>query len=421
MTNKYDKRLLSHSGFSLLLEKLTLKFKRGHRWWSSPVVKNTELAKIVQHEKVFTSHIIKRIHQNEIIFHPFKKIIIKQEQKLREIYIQNWVDKIIQLRIQEIISDEINPIIHPNVFSFKKGRGPIHAVEAFIHFAQQNKSEIHILQLDITKYGDNIDQTILKTLLFDTLKLSNDPLMTAHLNKLLSFELIDEAGQRTSQSQGLPTGSPLVPLFENLYLLPVDIFIEKTKPLFYCRYGDDMVIAYKDRGSLKLNLKDITSEIQKLKLSIHPDKISITHFTPTSEFIWLGFKISGKYQTGAKEVHVKRICLKIKMEIHRHFFCLRQVTTRPDLKQLKISLELLEKKIYHEFSNRIFYFFTSDVETKRIDDFRINQTHKAICKNFKIDKKMAWKLLRQTKHRSANQIRMHFLRKKQWPKVPLKK
>lgn len=423
MSNKdYDKRLVSKSGLNALLEKLTLKHRSGHRWWSSPVVKNTELAKIVLNDRTFSTQILNKINKNIINFHPFKKIIIKQEEKLREIYIQNWVDKIVQLRIQEIISEEINPIIHPDVYSFQKGRGPVHAIEAFLKFAKGCKSEIHILQLDITKYGDNVDQSILQSLLFEKLNVSDDPLMAAHLEKILSFEIIDTEGQRISKKLGLPTGSPLVPLFENLYLLPVDHFIENTKPLFYCRYGDDMVIAYKDQPTLEQNLASITKEIEKIKLTIHPDKIAVTHLTPTSSFNWLGFKINGKIQTGSKETHVKKILHEIKMEIHRHFFCLRQVDrSGSDITGLRKSLEILEKKIYFNFSNRIFNFITSEEQTKQIDQFRIMQTHKAICKNFKLDKKMAWKLLRQTKHRSANQIRMHFLRKKQWPKVPLKK
>lgn len=419
---QYDKRLLSKSGLDTLLEKLTLKYKNSYRWWSSPVVKNIELAKIVLNDRSFTKQILNKINKNEIQFHPFKKIVIQQEKKSREIYVQNWVDKIIQIRIQEIIGQEIKPNIHPNVYSFQKGRGPVHAIEAFLHFAQECKSEIHVLQIDITKYGDNIDQSILEKLLLEKLNLSEDPLMAAHLKKLLTFELINELGQRTSKLKGLPTGSPLVPLFENLYLLPVDLYIESTRPLFYCRYGDDMLIAYKDRTTLDMNLLSITKEIENIKLSVHPDKIAITHLNPATSFNWLGFKITGKNQTDSKKSHADKICHEIKMEIHRHFFCLRQFDKAgTDLKGLRKSLEKLEKKIYHGFSNRIFNFVTSDEQTKQIDQFRITQTHKAICKNFKLDKKAAWKLLRQTQHRSANQVRMHFLRKKQWPKVPLKK
>lgn len=416
-----DESLLNKSELRILLEKLTLRHRSSHRWWSSPVVKNVELAKLILNEALFMDFILKRMNKDELIFHPFKKVLIQQETKLREIYVQNWVDKIIQLRIQEIINEKLRPIINKNVYSFQKGRGPVHAVEAFLTFAKNCKTEIFVLQLDISKYGDNIDQNLLRESLHAKLELEKNPLMAAHINKTLTFEILDTDGQTIQKTKGIPTGSPLVPLFENLYLLPVDEFIECQKPLFYCRYGDDMVVAYESMSKVEASLPQITVEVNKLQLSIHPDKIKITKLSGTASFDWLGFSITGQKQTASKESHVKKLAADIKKEIHKHFFLLRQIhPTATDLKALSKSLEKLEKKIYIKYANRIFNFFTSDTQSKEIDEVRIQETHRALCKNFKIDKKVAWKILRQTKHKSANQVRMHFLRKKQWPKVPLK-
>jgi hypothetical protein len=416
-----DESLLNKSELRILLEKLTLRHRRSHRWWSSPVVKNVELAKLILNEALFMDFVLKKMKNDELIFHPFKKVLIQQETKLREIYVQNWVDKIIQLRIQEIINEELKPFINKNVFSFQKGRGPVHAIQAFLTFAKNCQTEIYVLQLDISKYGDNIDQDLLRASLHNKLALDKNPLMSAHISKTLTFEILDTDGQTIQKPKGIPTGSPLVPLFENLYLLPVDEFIENQKPLFYCRYGDDMVIAYESMSKVETSLPHITAEVNKLQLSIHPDKIKITKLTGIASFEWLGFRITGQKQTTSKDSHVKKLAYDIKKEIHKHFFLLRQIQpAATDLKALSKSLEKLEKKIYNKYANRIFNFFTSDAQTKKIDELRIQETHRALCKNFRIDKKVAWKILRQSKHKSANQVRMHFLRKKQWPKVPLK-
>ncbi len=400
---------------------MTLRHQRSHRWWSSPVVKNIELAKILLNDSQFLDFVLKKIVEDKIIFHPYKKVSIYQDNKAREIYVQNWVDKIIQIRIQEIISELIRPVINNRVYSFQKGRGPVHAIESFLHFSQNCKSDIFVLQLDISKYGDNIDQNILHLLLNETLDLQRNPLIATNLNKILNFEVSTPDGQRIKKTTGIPTGSPLVPLFENLYLLPVDNFIESIRPLFYCRYGDDMVLAYDNLDRVRLDLDRITAEINRLKLTVHPEKIKITKLTATNSFDWLGFKVTAKKQTGSKESHVNKIMKDLKREIHKHFYLLKLVNTAmPEIKQLSKSLEALEKKIYQKYANRIFNFYTSEEQTKQIDDFRIQQTHKAICRNFRIDKKIAWKILRNSKHKSANQVRMHYLRKKQWPKVPLK-
>ena len=416
--NELDRRLLDESALRLLLEKLTHKHRGTHRWWSSPVVKNTELARLMIHDSQFMNFILKTMRLDNTHFHPFKKIIIKQESKDREIYIQNWVDKIIQIRIQEIISEVLDPIISKNVYSFKIGRGPVHAVEAFLKFAKDYKKDIFVLQLDISKYGDNIDQNILLSMINSNLDLQNNPIFSSHILKTLNFTVLDNL--EIKKGQGIATGSPLVPLFENFYLLPVDKTIESSKPLFYCRYGDDMVLAYESREQLERNLQTVTKNIQDLKLSIHPEKIKITHLTGESCFEWLGYKLTGKKQTEPKDIHEARIKKELRNEIHKHFFFLKQINQiAPGSEELTKSLEALEKKIYLKYANRFIYFYTSDSKAKSLDTFRINETHKAICKNFRFDKKEAWALLRKLKRKSANQSRMHFLRKKQWPKVPL--
>lgn len=416
--NNLDSRLLDESALRLLLEKLTHKHRGTHRWWSSPVVKNTELAKIMIHDIQFMNFILKTMKSDNTHFHPFKKIIIQQESKAREIYIQNWVDKIIQIRIQEIISEILDPVISKNVYSFKIGSGPVHAVEAFLKFAKSYKKDIFVLQLDISKYGDNIDQAILLSMLKTKLDLQNNPLLSSHITKLLNFNVLED--QALKKGQGIATGSPLVPLFENFYLLPVDQMIESSKPLFYCRYGDDMVLAYESRETLEENLQVVTKSIQEIKLSIHPEKIKITHLTEGSHFEWLGYKLTGKKQTEPKDTHEERIKKELRNEIHKHFFFLKQINQKcPSAEELSKSLENLEKKIYLKYANRFIYFYTSDSKAKSLDIFRIEETHKAICKNFRFGKKEAWKLLRKLKRKSANQTRMHFLRKKQWPKVPL--
>ena len=294
-------------------------------------------------------------------------------------------------------------------------------MEAYLQFARQCKSEIYVLQLDITKYGENIDQMLLRAMLHEKLNLAENPLMAGYLDKILNYEIIDIDGKKIEKNIGIPTGSPMVPLFENLFLNPIDQFIEEMNPLFYCRYGDDMVIAFESQERTLISLEQISVEITKMKLSIHPEKIKIIKMTSDTSFDWLGFKVTGKKQLASKNKHVKKLTKEIKYEIHKHFFLLRQIhLTSPDIKELTKSLEELERKIYHRYSNRIFNFYTCDEQTKMIDEFRIRQTHKAICRNFRIDKRIAWKMLRQLKHKSANQMRMHFLRKKQWPKVPLK-
>jgi hypothetical protein len=412
-----DKDLLNRSAMRILFEKLTLKYLGSHRWLSSPVVKNTALSQIIQNDKRVINFLVDKIEKMKIDFHPLKKIILTKDSKEREIYTQNWPDKIIQARVKEVIEDQLNKNLSPRVYSFQTGKGPIHAIESFLKFIKSQSDQTYILQLDISKYGENIDKEKLFQILNEKLSLNENPKTKTILKEIIYFQSDDAQ----SINKGLASGTPLVPLFENIYLSRFDFAQEQSTAKFYCRYGDDIIIAFNNELDLKRELIAIEKELKESCLELNKEKSKITKLDHNNCIEWLGYKINGKAETIQKEKHVKKICLEIKSEIHKHMHLLK--TTRYNCNNyegIKRGLEKLEERIYEKYLNRVFHFFTSETESKKIDKYRIEQTHKALCKNLKIDKRKGWEILRLIKHKSANQVRMKFLRKRQWPKVPLK-
>lgn len=113
----------------------------------------------------------------------------------------------------------------------------------------------YCLKLDIKKFYENIDHTILKSFLRK--KFKDKEFLT------LLDEIID------SYPLGLPLGSLLSQIFANFYLSYFDHYIkEQLKIKQYFRYMDDMVILSDSKDELHSIFKNIEEYLSTLKLEI---------------------------------------------------------------------------------------------------------------------------------------------------------
>ncbi|MBI5222501.1 MAG: RNA-directed DNA polymerase [Candidatus Magasanikbacteria bacterium] len=90
--------------------------------------------------------------------------------------------------------------------------------------------------------------------------------------------------------RGLPLGNLTSQLFANIYMNVLDQFVKhKLKVKYYIRYADDFVILSADRNYLGNLIPEIQKFLsEKLKLTLHPDKIFLQ--TVSSGVDFLGWK-----------------------------------------------------------------------------------------------------------------------------------
>jgi len=118
----------------------------------------------------------------------------------------------------------------------------------------------------------------------------------------------------TSPGKGLPLGNITSQLFANIYLDKLDKFIKhKLKIRYYIRYCDDFIILDGNRDYLK-TLISIVSRflLEKLKLSLHSDKIEIRKYHQGVDF--LGY-VSFPYHRILRTKTEKRMFGKIKRRV----------------------------------------------------------------------------------------------------------
>lgn len=92
----------------------------------------------------------------------------------------------------------------------------------------------------------------------------------ALVEEIIQFE-VSGMDYQLEEEIGLAEGSPLSPLFANLFLYEFDNAIEKHKDVKLVRYVDDLVVLCKSEARAKEMEKIVTKALKDLKLEIHSD------------------------------------------------------------------------------------------------------------------------------------------------------
>ena len=155
------------------------------------------------------------------------------------------------------------------------------AVNRLCQFARKvgenNTKNCYILKLDIKRFFDSIDHNILISLIEKKIKDENAIWLIEMIIK--SFSVLP--------NKGLPLGNITSQLFANIYLNELDRFIKhELKEKYYIRYCDDFIILKSDKGYLEEFIASVGFFLgEKLKLSLHPDKIGIRKYHQGIDFL----------------------------------------------------------------------------------------------------------------------------------------
>lgn len=153
-------------------------------------------------------------------------------------------DRIIQWALIQVVGELMNKRLIYDTYSSIKGKGIHFGVRRLKRYLARNPQCLYCLKLDISKYYQSIDKTILKAELLTIFKDSK-------LLRLL-YIIID------SYPEGIPIGNFLSQYFANLYLSSLDRRMKEFRKITgYFRYMDDIVILHKNKKFLHYILRDI--------------------------------------------------------------------------------------------------------------------------------------------------------------------
>lgn len=171
-------------------------------------------------------------------------------------------------------------------YSCRLGKGTHKAINQFRKYfwevSKNNTKQCWVLKCDIKKFFATIDHQVLEDILVKNIDDEDTNWLFNQI--ILSFH--------TVPGKGLPLGNLTSQLLVNIYMNEFDQYVKhKLKAKYYIRYADDFVILSHDKAALENNLRYIVSYLKdKLKLSLHPDKVYIKTFSSGIDFLgWVNF------------------------------------------------------------------------------------------------------------------------------------
>ena len=172
---------------------------------------------------------------------------------------------------QHLISD---------TYATRKNKGTYSALDRARYYAREYS---YFVKMDIRKYFDNIDHTILKQQLKCLFK---DSELLTIFDKIINSYHVGEL-------KGVPIGNLTSQYFANHYLSEADHFAkESIKIQGYIRYMDDMLFFGNSREELVEKTKLFVCFVeQKLQLSFKP----IVYESTNKGVVFLGYKIYPHY------------------------------------------------------------------------------------------------------------------------------
>ena len=207
-----------------------------------------------------------------------------RDPKVRHIHKAGVRDRIVHHALFKYINPIFEPTFIADSYSARIDKGTHKGVERLSVFAQkvfQTHGKCFVLKCDIRKFFPTIDHKIMIEIIDRRIK---DPDAMWLIKIILGSFSSEFSGNGL---KGAPIGNLTSQLFANIYMNEFDQFIKHDLGVkYYIRYTDDFVIVHQDRNYL-LELQNKIADFldANLKLSLHPDKVSIRKYRQGIDFL----------------------------------------------------------------------------------------------------------------------------------------
>lgn len=226
------------------------------------------------------------------------------DPKPRSIHKASARDRLLHHAIYRVIYPFFDRTFIVNSYSCRIKKGTHKALNRFRAFAyivsHNHTRTCWVLKCDIRKFFANIDHKVLLDILY------------LYIPDKQIIWLIKEIVESFSSKSGigLPLGNLTSQLLVNIYMNEFDQFVKhKLKVKYYIRYADDFIILSDNRSCLENLISPISKFLfEKLKLRLHPNKVSIKTLNSGVDFLgWVNFTDYRVLCTTTKRRIIRRI------------------------------------------------------------------------------------------------------------------
>ena len=233
------------------------------------------------------------------------------DPKPREIHKASVRDRLLHHAIYQELYPYFDKRFIFDSYSCRYGKGTHRAVERFKIFVQKvgknNTKTVWVLKCDIRKFFASIDHQVL----FSVLERHIEDIQLIGLLRNIIHSFNGQSGK------GLPLGNLTSQLLVNVYMNEFDQYVKHTlKQKYYIRYADDFVFLSDNKQELEQLISVVQMFLeQKLKLTLHPDKVFIKTIASGVDFLgWVNFPTHKVLRTSTKNRMMKRLSKTNKLE-----------------------------------------------------------------------------------------------------------
>ncbi|MFZ4715473.1 MAG: reverse transcriptase domain-containing protein [Bacteriovoracaceae bacterium] len=377
IVNQYDQDFLSRENFDQSIARILKKAKeRSSMLGPKHDFLDIHLKTLLANEGEFFQLILDFFAHEKIELSPFKKIEIITNKK-REIFIASWCERILLMMAQNTLSRILEPHFSKTLYSFRKGLGPIKAKGDLGNFLKKCP-DAYVIQLDISNYGPSINQSFLKERLENLNELRDSAFLKPVLIEAISILYQNANGVKSKLDQGIPSGSPLVPVVENFYLMPIDQ-LAQSQNIFYGRYGDDIILVSEDPAKLNSIFENIQKTLSTLELTLKSEKVKKRYlgkspskdlgFKSSHFFEWIGSSFNNQGEIGFKPQHRQEAKNRFHSDLNNLILKLRKNSINHSEAVLKVALS----QYYHSNNPVLLKIYQSGNNISLIKHFHHDQ------------------------------------------------
>jgi len=208
-------------------------------------------------------------------------------------------DTIVQKAIALVVEPEFDSRLEDNCYSFRIGDDAPSIHDAITVVAAHHRTgQYWVVKEDVSSYFDSLNHRLLLDALQDVLR-RDSRMFCLYQSYIKAPRLVH--GQPLPRERGVPLGSILANCLSNLYLTPLDKWMNKEGHR-YIRYCDDIVVfCESERDALRAR-EAIGEIIGKLGLTLNECKSSL--LPPGGRFVYLGYEFDGQQiRIGQRALH----------------------------------------------------------------------------------------------------------------------
>lgn len=250
--------------------------------------------------------------KNKTYTHGGYKAFKVNDPKPRDIHKATVRDRVLHHVLYQALTPFYFSLFISDSYSCQDEKGTHRALKRFQSFGNQvsknHTKQCYVLKCDIKKFFASIDQRVLRKILE---KRIGDPDILWLLARVI------ESFSSTQVGKGLPLGNLTSQLLVNIYMHEFDQYMKQgLKVKYYIRYADDFVIFGENKEYLAEVLQSIKTFLkEKLKLELHPNKVSIETLGSGVDFLgWVHFSKHRVLRTTTKKRMVRNLKKKLGSE-----------------------------------------------------------------------------------------------------------